>query len=68
MNGKYQQNFNRFYFPVNCKERIHVCDISELNICERLSTWGLVISNTSWWGEDATQVYSTEEVCRRVGN
>ena len=26
-------------------------------------------SNTSsWWGEDVTQVYSTEEVCRRVGN
>ena len=34
---------------------------------ERLIT-GLVISNTSSWVEDATQVYSTEEVCRRVGN
>ena len=26
MNGKYRQNFIRFYFPVNCKERIHVCE------------------------------------------
>ena len=29
---------------------------------------GSLIGNTSWWGDDATQVYSTEEVCRRVGN
>ena len=34
---------------------------------ERPST-GLVNCNTSSWGEDATQVYSTEEVCRRAGN
>ena len=26
---------------------------------------GLAISNTSSWGEDATQVYITEDVCRR---
>ena len=29
---------------------------------------GRLISNTSWWGEDATQMYSTEEVCRGVVN
>ena len=27
---------------------------------------GSLIVNTSWWGKDAAQVQSTEEVCRRV--
>ena len=36
MNGKYRQNFNRFYFPVNCKWRIHICAIYPSCICARV--------------------------------
>ena len=33
MEAKYRQNFNRFYFPENCKWRIHICDIYLSCIC-----------------------------------
>ena len=41
---------------------------SDLYICASELALDLMISNTLWRGDDATQVYSTEEVCKRVGN